>query len=396
MFFIVCAIKQKNVTSSNIKFYNHMGLFNSLKAKRYWRNHTDERRQIEKEGTALLTEFNNLILEMNVTPDVEGYAAIRERIFYILDWFIELEKRKCPYHLIGGAENKRKDIAMAFNNGLLFSVKRTTDDFDKAIKLLIEKSNNYDSCKKAIIEQKKANGNYFRGTAARFVGILKDYFDNNIILPEPLIACGLPTEIVLSHNSEEIEKYKPAFNQQEKDDFNAYFLALKNRYHLAHDPLVDMSAYAKAYNINLKDGELIYQRIRNVSLSEEMVVNRIINYGGVKYSYGMVRGGHMNYSTNAIKDFRIQDIGAIFITNKRILFVGSQRHKTVGINISSVVNYELFQDSIILRIENRPNCIMFRFEPIQRTESLLMLQDGINSFVSIIDRIIGNTENEKI
>lgn len=373
-----------------------MGLFDSLKAKLYWRDHEDERKKIEQEGEILLREFNDLVLKMNVTPDVDGYAEIRERIFYILDWFIDLENRKCPYQLIGGAESKKKEIARVFNNGLRHSVKRNVDDFDRALDLLINCSENYKECKFAILHQKKTDETYFKGTGGRFVTILQFHFEQNNFIEEPLIACGIPESVVLSHNKEEIEKFKPSFTQQEKDDFNAYFLALKNRYRLAHYPLQDMSAMAAAFNINLQDGEKIYQRINSVTLHEELVVSRNVNYGGVRYSFGIIRGGNMNYTTNAIKNFRLQDFGGLFITNKRILFVGKQMHKTVGVNLSSVATYEIFRDGVLLRITNRNNGIMFRFEPSQRVEGVLLLQDGMNIFTSILDRIFGNTENETI
>lgn len=373
-----------------------MGLFDSLRAKRYWREHEDERKNIENEGAVLLAEFNDLVHRMNVTPDVDGYAEIRERLFYILDWFIDIENKKCPYHLIGGGENKRKEIARVYNNGLRYAVKRNSEDFEKTLELLIEDSENYTDCKIAIEHQKKTDNNYFKGTGGRFVSILQNHFEQNSFLKEPLIACGIPKDIVLSRDKDKIETYKPSFSQQEKDDFNAYFLSLKNRYRLAHEPLSDMTALATTFNINILDGEIIYQRINSVTLHEEVVVSRNVSYGGIKYSFGLVRGGNLNYTTNAIKNFRLQDYGGLFITNKRILFVGKQRNKTVSVNLTSVATYELFQDGVMLRIVNRNNGIMFRFEPTQRVEGMLLLQDGLNNFTSILDRIFGNTEDKEV
>ena len=378
----------------NIKTKYTMGLFDNLKARKYWREHEEERKQIECEGAILLVEFNELIAKLNVTPDVMGYVQIRKRLFFILDWFIDLENRKCPYQLIGGAINKQAEIARVFNYGLNYAVKREADDFDIAIEQLIVDADNYFECKKAINQQKNMNGISFNGTGARFVAILENHFYQDNFIEEPLIACGIPEEIVMSRNTETIDNYKPTFSIEQKDDFNAYFIALKERYRLAHSPLIDVSSRAK--NINLHDHEIVYDRINSVTLHEEVIVHRNVNYGGFKWSYGMARGGNMNYTTNVIKDFCIQDIGAFYITNQRILYVGNQNRKTISINISSIVSYELFKDGVLLRIANKNNGILFKFEPIPRYEGMLILQDGLNHFISIVERIIGDTTDKQV
>jgi hypothetical protein len=372
-----------------------MGIFDNLKAKKYWRDHENERKQIEQEGAILLAEFNNLVFKLNVMPDVAGYVEIRERLLYILDWFIELENRKCPYQLIGGATNKRVEIIRVFNYGLNYAVKRSVHDFEIALEQLIVEADNYFECKRAINKQKETNENSFNGTGARFVTILQHHFYQDNFIAEPLIACGIPEQVVMSRDTEQIDTYKPTFTQEQKDDFNAYFLALKNRYRLEHEPLIDISSLV-TNNINLQADEKLYLKIHNVSLHEEVVVSRNVSYGGIRWQYGLARGGNMSYTSNAVKNLVIQDIGTIFVTDKRIIFLGKHKRKTIAVNISSIIAYELFKDGVLLRIANRNNGVMFRFEPMQRYEGLLMLQDGMNNFMSVIERISGHTEEQTI
>ena len=248
-----------------------MGLFDSITNSLYWRKHKEEQQRLESEGNILLTEFNDLTHQMNVCPNVIGYSHFRDRLMGILDWFEELDKRGCPYQLIGGADNKRREIAKVFNNGLNYAVKRNTKDFDLAIDLLIPVGENYSTCKKVIQQQKQENSENFNGTGARFVSILENHFIQDNIIAEPLIACGIPEEIVLSRDSAKIESYKPQFDsEQQKDDFTAYFLALKKRHHLAHLPLLD---YSEAANLNLNNTEKLFTIISSVSLHKEVVVS---------------------------------------------------------------------------------------------------------------------------
>lgn len=371
-----------------------MSLFEKLKAKRYWKSHQVEQKQLECEGNELLIEFNDLVRELNIASDIKKYESIKERIFDILDWFIDLEVKRCPYHLIESASEKKMEIGSVFNYGLGYVRKATTEDFDQARNLLVDFAVNYKEVTRMINRQEKEGVPYL-GNGCRFVTILKYLFEYDKIVPEPLIECGVPPEIVLSRDKELIHNAMPEFSSdQEKDDYNAYSLKLKQRYRMAKEPLKDIPQLAEG--INLQEGEKMYSLLGCVTEYEEIITRNNISYGGLRWQFGLARGGNVTYTSQVTRNFIIQDLGSIYITDRRIIFLGKQRHVTRVISFNSLVSCELYKDGVLVRTTDHNAGILFKFEPMQRYQGLLMLQDGLNEFQSVVGRIMTNTADQEL
>lgn len=210
------------------------------------------------------------------------------------------------------------------------------------------------------------------------------------------VECGMPKDVAYSKNKELISTHFP-FNKDETkhdgyDVFRAYQFAISNRYYLQHVPLSIIKA--NEYGLNLQIGEMLYHRINNVTFHSEKVTRYNLAYSGIKWQSGFLRAGTMSVIGNEIKRFVPMDIGRLFITNKRILFVGNQKHITKSIPIISILFCNLYQDGVLVNIPNQKPTL-FKFE-MGYNSTFLSVDDGLNEFITVLNRIISGTENTKL
>lgn len=208
------------------------------------------------------------------------------------------------------------------------------------------------------------------------------------------VECGMPKEIAYSKDSNTIKQAFP-FNKEETkhdgyDVFTSYQWAIAERYRLQHSELSTIDS--AQYGLNLQKEEIVYHRINNVILHQEKTTRYNIAYSGVRWQSGMMRAGSMSVIGNEITRFTPMDIGRLFITNQRILFVGKQKNITKSIPIKSVLYYNLYQDGVLVNIPNRKP-LLFKFEVGYNSE-IVSVEDGLNEFVLVLNRIISGTENE--
>lgn len=236
------------------------------------------------------------------------------------------------------------------------------------------------------------NNDQTPNNAKKWLDTVKLLFNNNEALEfrAILVKCGVPKEVAFSGNSEEIEKYYPfskgSFN---RDIFNTYALVISNRNSLQKYPLQTLNS--SEYGLNLPNDEILYQCIVGSVLYEEKTIKRNIAYSGMRWNNGLLRAGTLSVISNEKKNFVPQDAGKIFITNKRVIFIGKQNNITKAILLKNIITYTLYQDGIII---NQPNkkALLFNFTP-SKDESLFV-QDGLNIFIAVVNRILD--ESEKI
>ena len=192
------------------------------------------------------------------------------------------------------------------------------------------------------------------------------------------VECGMPKEIAYSKDINAIKQAFP-FNKEETkhdgyDVFTSYQWAIAERYNLQHDKLQTIDA--AQYGLHLQKEEFVYHRINCVTLHQEKTTRYNITYSGVRWQSGIMRAGNM------------------FITNQRILFVGKQKNITKSIPVKSVLYYNLYQDGILVNVPNRKP-ILFKFE-IGYNANLISVEDGLNEFVIVLNRIISSTETQNL
>lgn len=232
-----------------------------------------------------------------------------------------------------------------------------------------------------IVSDKKINFHIDENTPdGLIVQKVKQLFDDNIALPinELQNKIGLPVHDM---------KFE---NEDYKDVFNSYLLAISNRYSLLNEPIIPIDS--DRYNLNLQDGESLFYRINGTDLYEEKVVRRNVVYSGTRWGSGPLRAGSLSYTSNEIKNFVVQDVGRLFLTNKRVIFVGAQKNITKAIKLSSIITYYLYQDGVLI-LQGNSKGLLFKFEDYHDP---LMIQDGINEFTIIISRLLDDSYSKNM
>lgn len=89
-------------------------------------------------------------------------------------------------------------------------------------------------------------------------------------------------------------------------------------------------------NINLQKKEVCYF-VTNVKWYEMRTVTKRINYGGPTLSIKIAKGlywrtGSMNVQNVSQDIMKLIDIGTLYLTNKRLIFMGQKNNKTINLN----------------------------------------------------------------
>ncbi|KGL51902.1 hypothetical protein HQ29_08070 [Porphyromonas canoris] len=232
----------------------------------------------------------------------------------------------------------------------------------------------------------------------RWIQKVKSIFEENrtVSFLDIFVECGMPKEIAHSKNAEAVKQAFP-FDKNETrhngyDIFTSYQWAVAQRYDLQHDKLEPIDA--SQHGLNLRKGEAAYHVIYGVELHEEKTTHYNIAYSGVRWESGLLHAGSISFIGNEITSFSLMDIGRLFISNERILFIGMRNNVTASIPIESVLYYNLYQDGVLIHIPNRKP-LLLKFDTGYKPE-ILHVEDGLNEFVSVLDRIISGTENQKL
>lgn len=218
-------------------------------------------------------------------------------------------------------------------------------------------------------------------------------FNNNVALPlvEIYIKLGMPKEIAYSKDVDLIKQYLPIKDNLElKDMFNSYCYSISSRFYLQNDIIqpIDHSQY----NLNIIENETLFYRINMTNLYEEKVTRREVFYSGTRWNSGMMRAGSLSLVSHEIKNFVIQDTGRLYITDKRLIFIGKQKNITKTISLKSIVTYYLYQDGVLILQGNKKG-ILFKFE---ESKDYAFLQDGINEFTTVVSRILNKNHTENL
>lgn len=218
-------------------------------------------------------------------------------------------------------------------------------------------------------------------------------FNSNVALPlvEIYIELGMPKEIAYSKNVDLINQNLPIKNNLKlKEIFNSYCYSISSRFYLQNDIIQPIDH--KQYNLNLDENETLFYRINLTNLFEEKVTRREVFYSGTRWNSGMLRAGSLSLVSHEIKNFVIQDIGRLYITDKRLIFIGKQKNITKTISLKSIVTYYLYQDGILILQGNKKG-ILFKFEI---SKDYVLLEDSINEFTTVVSRILNKNHTENL
>ncbi len=147
------------------------------------------------------------------------------------------------------------------------------------------------------------------------------------------------------------------------------------------------------HGINLKDNEILYDKLSRVDLWEEKTTSTNYMYGGMSYSFGKSAKfyvGSRNVNKIEIRSFIPIDRGDLFTTNQRIIFIGKEKNTNKTISIDNILQLNVDDNSAIIGIPNGKKP-MFKFENYQNS---LEKRDHLFRFVAILDRIVQKTQDQ--
>ena len=228
----------------------------------------------------------------------------------------------------------------------------------------------------------------FIQTASRLFG------ENRIMtLLEVYEECGMPHSIVYSKDANLIQSNVPFVKGSDGDNvFKTYAYSIDKRHSLAYLPLVEHSN--DGFRLNLQKDEKIYHVIYHVVLHEQKRTVTNISYSGVRWQSGLLRAGSLAVMASEITHFVAVDAGKLVFTNRRIIFIGSEKNITKQIKYSDILFNNLYQDGVLVNIPNRKP-LLFKFIPYQDFECY-QLSDGVNEFVIAYDRMIKKNFNQNL
>ena len=111
----------------------------------------------------------------------------------------------------------------------------------------------------------------------------------------------------------------------------------------------------KKHGLNIGTNELLYYHSSKIDWHEEKTVRTTVAYRGFSYR----AGGPMSYKTGQYDimathttDFVPVDRGDLFITNRRIIFVGKENRQNRTLDIDDLLEFSIYRDGILLGKSN--------------------------------------------
>jgi hypothetical protein len=155
------------------------------------------------------------------------------------------------------------------------------------------------------------------------------------------------------------------------------------------------------FGLNIHSDESIHDNLKRVDWLEEKTIVTSINYGGFQYRLGSGNGfsyrmGNLNVVSNTIQKFTTVDRGTLYITNKRIIFVGTENRVNKTINLDDILEFTIFRDGILIGKSNGKKPLIHFPEWIIQRNKAPVKRDHLNRIVRVLDRVLKKNQNETI
>lgn len=140
--------------------------------------------------------------------------------------------------------------------------------------------------------------------------------------------------------------------------------------------------------INLKDGEYVLFKYKSAAIFTVQKLFTEVSYGGARVAQGVFRAGAGTINSRSVEGLKLKDNGVLYVTNKRIIFIGNNNATTVYSidKIVAAVMYE--EDGILLKIANA-NPVVFNFNANFTYDSNLgLFDDSRLEAYNVIDSLV--------
>ena len=156
----------------------------------------------------------------------------------------------------------------------------------------------------------------------------------------------------------------------------------------------------KQFGLNIHADEFIHDNINNVDWYEEKTITNSVNYGGFQYKIGSggmtYRMGNLRVVPLTTQKFIPIDRGSLYITNKRIIFVGTQKRVNKTINLDDVIEFSVFRDGILIGKLNGKKPLIHFAEYVNQPNKTPKKRDHLNRIMRVLNRVINKTQFENI
>lgn len=178
---------------------------------------------------------------------------------------------------------------------------------------------------------------------------------------------------------------------------------LAQRYDSQYSSLkaIGESEAMREFGLNIYSDEFIHDNLNRVDWLEEKTVITSISYGGFQYKLGSGNGfsykiGNLNVIPNTTQKFTTIDRGTLYITNKRIIFVGTEKRVNKSIDLDDILEFGIFRDGILIGKANGKKPLIHFPDWIIQPNKDPIKRDHLNRIVRVLDRVLKKNQNETI
>lgn len=164
---------------------------------------------------------------------------------------------------------------------------------------------------------------------------------------------------------------------------------------------INESEAMEKYGLNIHSDELVYDTIKDIDWYEEKIITTSYSYGGFQYKLsggnGMsYRMGNLSVVANTMQKFTTIDRGRLYITNKRIIFVGTERRVNKSINLDDIIEFSVFRDGILVGKTNGKKPLIQFPEWLIKPNTAPLKRDHLNRTIRVLDRVIRKNQTESL
>jgi hypothetical protein len=152
------------------------------------------------------------------------------------------------------------------------------------------------------------------------------------------------------------------------------------------------------FGLNIQSDEVIHEYVtKGVDWFEEKTITTLISYGGYRFNSGgeglNYTMGSLNVMSNSRNYFAHIDRGSLYITNKRMIFIGKEKGQNRTIDLDDILEFSLFRDGILIGKPNGKKPLV-EFPPYVNQQNKAPNQrDHLNRIIRAIDRVMSGTQN---
>ena len=154
------------------------------------------------------------------------------------------------------------------------------------------------------------------------------------------------------------------------------------------------------FGINIHNDEFVHDNINKVDWYEEKTITNYVSYGGFQYKIGSggmsYRMGNLRVVPLTTQKFIPIDRGTLFITNKRIIFVGAEKRVNKTLNLDDIIDFSIFKDGILIGKLNGKKPLIHFAEYINQANKTPKKRDHLNRIMRVLNRVINKTQFENV